>query len=164
MENGEGMNGEGMNGEGMNGEGMNGESMNGEAISGSPMRSGCFVDSEYCRMSDIDSESGAESEMSSHGRQREETLPKVHPLHTHILLYTQKYDANRTLYALTCLKGLISASPRLVTCSLTTSNIGSSNSPHITQLLNLLIRHRRSVLGKNFHCRPVVGSVRRGPQ
>ena len=30
--------------------------------------------------------------------------PGIHPLHTHILLYTQKYDAQRTLYALTCLK------------------------------------------------------------
>lgn len=82
-----------------------------------------------------------------------EELPNVHPLHTHILLYTQKYDARRTLYALSCLRALLATNPRLIACALTTSNIGSAAAPHVEQLQMLLIRHRRSVLGKSFHGR-----------
>jgi len=79
------------------------------------------------------------------------TSPIVHPLHEHILLYTQKYDAKRTLYALQCLKSMLGTSARLVTCALTTANIGGSMTPHIAHLVNLLVRHRQSVKGKNFH-------------
>lgn len=101
-------------------------------------------------ISDIESQSDADGvQRNSSGRYEE--LPNVHPLHTHILLYTQKYDARRTLYAFNCLKAVISTSPHMVTVALTTSNIGSSMTSHANQVLNLLIRHRRSVLGKNFH-------------
>ncbi len=80
---------------------------------------------------------------------KEET-PGIHPLHTHILLYTQKYDAQRTLYALTCLKSILTSSPKLVACALSTTSISSATSPHMMKLQNLLARHRRSVFGKNF--------------
>ena len=76
--------------------------------------------------------------------------PGIHPLHTHILLYTQKYDAQRTLYALTCLKSILTSSPKLVACALSTTSISSATSPHMMKLQNLLARHRRSVFGKNF--------------
>ena len=74
----------------------------------------------------------------------------IHPLHTHLLLYTQKYDAQRTLYVLTCLKSILSSTPRLVTCAMSTTNISSSDTPNLSRLQNLLVRHRRSVFGKNF--------------
>lgn len=103
-------------------------------------------------ISDIESQSDTGmDEVRPNTTSRYEELPNVHPLHTHILLYTQKYDARRTLYAFNCLKAVISTSPHMVTVALTTSNIGSSMTPHANQVLNLLIRHRRSVLGKNFH-------------
>lgn len=103
-------------------------------------------------ISDIESQSDASvSAVRRNSLSCHEELPNVHPLHTHILLYTQKYDARRTLYALSCLKSVISTSPHLVTVALTTSNIGSTTTPHVAQVLNLLIRHRRSVLGKNFN-------------
>lgn len=77
-------------------------------------------------------------------------LPGIHPLHTHILLYTQKFDAQRTLYALTCLKSILTTTPRLVTCAMATSSITSTPLLHMTRLQHLLARHRRSVFGKNF--------------
>ena len=80
----------------------------------------------------------------------EQEIPGVHPLHTHILLYTQKYDAQRTLYALTCLKAIVTTTPRLVTCALATTSITNVHTPHHTRLQHLLARHRRSVFGKNF--------------
>jgi len=80
-----------------------------------------------------------------------ELLPTVHPLHTHILLYTQKYDAKRTLYAFQCIKAMLGTSARHVTYALTTANIGGATTPHISRVLDLLVRHRRSVFGKNFH-------------
>jgi len=83
-------------------------------------------------------------------KERQRDTPVIHPLHTHILLYTQKYDAQRTLYSLNCLKAILSSSPRLVTCAMATTSIASANSPHVLQLQNLLLRHRRSVFGKNF--------------
>lgn len=114
-----------------------------------------FDDDHYLHnghLSDIESQSDAGvNAIRRNSLSRHEELPNVHPLHTHILLYTQKYDARRTLYALSCLKSVISTNPHLVTVALTTSNIGSTTTPHVTQVLNLLIRHRRSVLGKNFN-------------
>ena len=77
-------------------------------------------------------------------------MPSVHPLHTHILLYTQKYDAQRTLYALASLKAILTNSPRLVACALATTSISNTPTSQFAELQNLLLRHRRSVFGKNF--------------
>ena len=74
----------------------------------------------------------------------------VHPLHTHVLLYTQKYDTERTLYAFSVIKAVLSSAPRLVTCALSTTNISAVSTPHLLHFQNLLLRHRRSVFGKNF--------------
>ena len=74
----------------------------------------------------------------------------VHPLHTHLLLYTQKYDTERTLYALSVIKAILSNAPRLVICALSTTNISAVSTPHLLHFQDLLLRHRRSVFGKNF--------------
>ena len=101
------------------------------------------------KISEVDSP--CESDVDGLKDQREqEEIPSVHPLHNHILLYTRKYDSQRTLYSLSCLKSILIANPRLVTCSVSTSSVSNANTPHLAQLQHLLTRHRRSVFGKNF--------------
>ncbi len=101
------------------------------------------------RMADVDSISDTDVDGSIKSGKSGD-MPGIHPLHTHILLYTQKYDAQRTLYALTCLKSILTSSPRLVACALSTTSISGATSPLMMKLQNLLARHRRSVFGKNF--------------
>ena len=79
----------------------------------------------------------------------EESPSQVHPLHTHILLYSQRYDAQRTLYALSTFKSMLAASPKLV-CAMATTSVCHEHSRHLEELHKLLIRHRRSVFGRNF--------------
>ena len=74
---------------------------------------------------------------------------QIHPLHTHILLYSQRYDAQRTLYALSTFKSMLAASPKLV-CAMATTSVCNEHSQHLEELHKLLIRHRRSVFGRNF--------------
>ena len=100
------------------------------------------------KISDVDSQSEADEHRTASTTPSQ--VPTVHPLHTHILLYTQKYDAQRTLYALSCLKGIVSTAPRLVCCAMSTSSMSSVHTPHLQHLHSLLIKHRRSVFGKNF--------------
>ena len=96
----------------------------------------------------MDNDTGSETD--SIRNSMKEDIPGVHPLHTHLLLYTQKYDAKRTLYALSSLKAILETSPRLVVCGLASSSISSTQTPHLVELQTLLARHRRSVFGKNF--------------
>ena len=100
----------------------------------------------------IDAEAFSEADPEGDGARPTagEEIPGIHPLHTHILLYTQKFDAQRTLYALTCLKSILTTTPRLVTCAMATTSITNAHLPHLTRLQHLLARHRRSVFGKNF--------------
>ncbi|ELU14591.1 hypothetical protein CAPTEDRAFT_134195 [Capitella teleta] len=97
----------------------------------------------------LNSIEGRMSEIDESDEEREEA-PSIHPLHTHILLYGQKFDAQRTLYALSCLKTLLTATPRLATCAIATTNVSSAQTVHATQVQHLLLRHRRSVFGKSF--------------
>ena len=103
------------------------------------------------KVSEIDSQSDTDNELggSAPGGRKEE-IPGIHPLHTHILLYTQKFDAHRTLYSLTMLKAILCTCPRLVICAMATTNITDARSPNLHQLQALLARHRKSVFGKNF--------------
>lgn len=94
----------------------------------------------------LDTDSEGEEEGDNEGE-----VPGVHPLHTHLLLYSQPYDAQRTLYALTCLKAIMSSTPRLMACAISTTGIITSHTSHMSQLLHLLARHRRAVFGKNFY-------------
>ncbi len=99
------------------------------------------------KMSELDTDTDVDGDVT---KPKAEEINGIHPLHTHILLYTQKYDAQRTLYALSCLKSILTSSPRLVVCAMATTNISSSATPQLAQLQNVLARHRRSVFGKNF--------------
>lgn len=73
-----------------------------------------------------------------------------HTLHMHMLLYTQKYDYERTLYALATLKAMLIACPRMMVTSLVTTSISALKAPQLAKLQLLLARHRKSVFGKNF--------------
>ncbi|XP_060070918.1 protein dopey-1-like [Ylistrum balloti] len=83
-----------------------------------------------------------------HGKDR--NFNNVHPLHMHMLLYTQKYDHKRTLYALTTLRSMLVTCPRLVVTALVTTSISATRTPQLAKLQLLLARHRKSVFGKNF--------------
>ena len=74
---------------------------------------------------------------------RSTSAVSAHPLHTHILLYTRKYDTSRTEHALTCLKSMLVTSPRLVACSMSTTSLGSSFSTQMDRVITLLVRHRK---------------------
>ncbi|CAM1295861.1 DOPEY1 (predicted) [Pycnogonum litorale] len=75
----------------------------------------------------------------------------IHPLHTHLLLYYQVYDADMTLHGLSMLKTVLSANPRAVLCAMSTTSINNVHSSRHQLLLSLLARHKKSVFGKNFH-------------
>ncbi|XP_053397950.1 protein dopey-1-like isoform X3 [Mercenaria mercenaria] len=74
----------------------------------------------------------------------------IHTLHMHMLLYIQKYDYQRTLYALSTLKAMLVACPRPMVTALVTTNISTLRSTQLAKLQLLLARHRKSVFGKNF--------------
>ncbi|XP_074662898.1 protein DOP1A-like [Tubulanus polymorphus] len=102
-------------------------------------------------MSTIDSPDVSDGETSPDSKRKDgPDLTGVHPLHTHILLYFRKYDCQRTLYALSTLRAILQANPRLVICSMSTTGVNSVRTPHFQQVQLLLARHRRSILGKNF--------------
>jgi hypothetical protein len=51
---------------------------------------------------DIDSPTGSELDLSGQGQDNStEGSSEIHNLHMHMLLYTQKFDYKRTMYALT---------------------------------------------------------------
>ena len=75
----------------------------------------------------------------------------VPTLYCHTLLYTRQYDCARTLYALSCLRALLTTCPRLLVCTLATSSLGGSGAaPWSPRLVTLLARHRLSLLGHSF--------------
>jgi hypothetical protein len=76
--------------------------------------------------------------------------PGVHPLHSHLLLYTQVSDSRQVLYTLECIKNILKSNARLAICALSTTNLNSRPSPRSHQVQILLARHRKSVFGKAF--------------
>lgn len=75
----------------------------------------------------------------------------AHPLHSHLLLYCQVFDSQKTLYALGVLKLIVESNPRAALCSMATTSVSSSLSQRGAQLQTLLARHRKSIFGNNFH-------------
>ncbi|XP_064461644.1 protein dopey-1-like isoform X2 [Ornithodoros turicata] len=75
----------------------------------------------------------------------------AHPLHTHILLYSQVFDSHKTHYALNAIKSIIESNPRATLCSMATTSVGGSLSQRGALLLTLLARHRKSMFGNGFH-------------
>ncbi|KAF5280713.1 hypothetical protein FQR65_LT15003 [Abscondita terminalis] len=71
----------------------------------------------------------------------------VYPIHYHLCLYCNVFDSNVILYALQTLKNSIQTNPQLfVQCLATT---GVQNVKH-NDVLYLLARHRKSMLGSGF--------------
>ena len=75
----------------------------------------------------------------------------VHPLDQHKLLYILHYDSQLTLYAFSTLQTILTRAPHQFVCASSTTSISSSNTPHQEKIKELLIRHRRSLLGKGFY-------------
>lgn len=75
----------------------------------------------------------------------------VHPLDQHKLLYILHYDSQLTLYAFSTLQSILSRAPHQFVCASSATSISSSNTPHQEKIKELLIRHRRSLLGKGFY-------------
>lgn len=75
----------------------------------------------------------------------------VHPLDQHKLLYILQYDSQLTLYAFSTLQTILSRAPHQFVCASSATSISSSNTPHQEKIKELLIRHRRSLLGKGFY-------------
>ncbi len=76
--------------------------------------------------------------------------PGVHPLHSHLLLYTQVSDSRQVLYTLECIKNVLKSNARLTICALSTTNLNTKPSARSHQVQILLARHRKSVFGKGF--------------
>ncbi len=78
----------------------------------------------------------------------------IHPLHSHLLMYTQVCDSRQVLYTMQCIKNILLTNPRLSLFTLSTTKLNASSSsggsPRAGQLQTLLARHRKSVFGKNF--------------
>ncbi|XP_076078008.1 protein DOP1A-like isoform X1 [Mytilus galloprovincialis] len=100
---------------------------------------------------DIDSPTGSELDLAGKGQgDFSEASSEIHNLHMHLLLYTQKFDYKRTMYALTTIKSMLLTCPRLVVTAMVTTSISNIRTQQLAKLQSLLARHRKSVFGKNF--------------
>ncbi|VDI65588.1 Hypothetical predicted protein [Mytilus galloprovincialis] len=100
---------------------------------------------------DIDSPTGSELDLAGKGQgDTSEASSEIHNLHMHLLLYTQKFDYKRTMYALTTIKSMLLTCPRLVVTAMVTTSISNIRTQQLAKLQSLLARHRKSVFGKNF--------------
>ncbi|KAL3881558.1 hypothetical protein ACJMK2_027984, partial [Sinanodonta woodiana] len=98
----------------------------------------------------VHTESHTSSETDAQEEDQIDKSTELHPLHMHVLLYTQKYDYQRTLYALSTLKSMLVTCPRLLVTALVTTSISAVRPSQLVKLQLLLARHRKSVFGKNF--------------
>ncbi|CAD7078230.1 unnamed protein product, partial [Hermetia illucens] len=76
--------------------------------------------------------------------ERKRHYDKLHPFHTHMLLYFDVYDTKQTLYAFQTLRNIIACDTRTFLCLSITTSIPNDTLKH------LLIRHRKSIFGKGF--------------
>lgn len=72
----------------------------------------------------------------------------LYPIHSHICLYYDVFDSNQVIYALHTLKSCILCNPQLFIKCLATSGIKNLKN---NEILNLLARHRKSLLGYGFN-------------
>ncbi|XP_043929288.1 protein dopey-1 [Protopterus annectens] len=91
-----------------------------------------------------------ESDMGSPGVKKSSRF-NIHPLYQHVLLYLQKYDASRTLHALSTIKGILKANPAAFVSAISTTSVNNAYTPQLSLLQNLIARHRISVMGKDFY-------------
>lgn len=72
-------------------------------------------------------------------------MEKLHPFHSHLLLYYGCYDTKQVLYCVETLRNLMLAgNPKLFLC------LSINTSVSEPQLKHLLMRHRKSIFGKGF--------------
>lgn len=72
-------------------------------------------------------------------------MEKLHPFHTHLLLYYGCFDTKQVLYCVETLRNLMMAgNPKLFLC------LSINTSVSEPQLKHLLMRHRKSIFGKGF--------------
>ncbi|CAG9833682.1 unnamed protein product [Diabrotica balteata] len=71
----------------------------------------------------------------------------LYPIHSHLCLYYEIFDSNQIIYGLQTLKNCINSNPQLFIKCLATSGIKDLKS---NEILNLLARHRKSLLGYGF--------------
>lgn len=76
---------------------------------------------------------------------RKRQFDRLHPFHTHMLIYYGVYDAKQVLYAFQTLRNIIASDCRTFLCLSITTSV-SSDSP----MKQLLVRHRKSIFGKGF--------------
>ena len=75
----------------------------------------------------------------------------MHPLHVHKLFYTQLYDTTQTIYALKTIYSMLNADGKILVFSSATTSMNMCNTAHQIGLRELLIRHRRALIGKDFY-------------
>ena len=88
-------------------------------------------------------ENGEESSTSS---QILYSISNMYKLH-----YSGKCDYHRILYAFRTLSGILRVVPRQFVCASAATSIGSSFGPYEERIKELLIRHKRSLLGNGFY-------------
>lgn len=71
----------------------------------------------------------------------------LYPIHSHLCLYYEVFDSNQIIYALHTLKNCINSNQQLFIKCLATSGIKDLKN---SEILNLLARHRKSLLGYGF--------------
>ncbi|XP_073990011.1 protein DOP1 homolog isoform X1 [Rhodnius prolixus] len=79
-----------------------------------------------------------QSTITSHGN-------NIDHLHSHLLLYRNKYDSDKVLYAMETLRNILLSNPRAFICASSTTGLVSRST-----ILKLVARHRKSLFGRGF--------------
>ncbi|XP_067093972.1 protein dopey-1 [Osmerus mordax] len=108
-------------------------------------------------VSEIESDAGSPgggAGVSPAGRRPSAAPPRfnIHPLYQHVLLYLQLYDSSRALHALSAVAAMLRAAPAGFVGAIATTSINNTYTAQLSLLQNLLVRHRVSVMGKDFYC------------
>ncbi|XP_022650868.1 protein dopey-1-like isoform X3 [Varroa jacobsoni] len=75
----------------------------------------------------------------------------VHPLHQHMLLYSQVYDAEKALYALQSIKNIVDASRREALWQMATTHVYHGGTLKRDPPVDVLLaRHRKAIDGDSF--------------
>lgn len=80
----------------------------------------------------------------SNSEEKRKILEKIHPFHTHMLLYYGVYDTKQVLYSFQTLRNIISCDCRTFLCLSITTAVSNC------QMKQLLVRQRKSIFGKGF--------------
>lgn len=90
------------------------------------------------------------SQLSAFDQDASDTSVNIHPLHSHLLLYSGQVDTRAALFTLHCIQDMVSVHPRLCVSSLATTSLSSHSLPRSSRLIHLLARHRQAIYGKGF--------------